>query len=132
MARPKKDATSTLAGGDPANSIRVVREALGLSLMEVAERVPTTHQTLQQWELKGNLQVRQLPAVARALGVTPAELVPGIVHLTQDERRLLLGYRAAGERERRTILRVLTDLTEPPPEEFEQRAPRTAGKKPRR
>jgi len=100
--------------------------------MQAAELVGTTHQSFQQWELKANLQVNKLPAVARALGVTPAELVPGPIELTADERRLLTAYRAAGEREKRTIFRAAIDLTEPAGDSYKQKPAAAPTKKSRR
>ncbi len=113
---------------DPANFIRDARKALGLSLMDAAARVGVSHQTWQQWEKKGNLQVSQLPQVAAALGVAPADLVPGKSELTAEERRVLMGFRLAGAREKQTILRVIADLSEPLPEAFEVRRPSSPGK----
>ncbi len=123
LTKGKPDAHAAI---DPANFIREARKSKGLSLMEAAALVGVSHQAWQQWEKKGNLQVSQLPQVAAALGLSPAELVPGRQDLTFDERAVLMGFRAASERDRRTILRLIGDLTEPPPAPIEVRRPTPA------
>lgn len=116
---------------DPANYIRDARKAKGLTLMAAAALVDVSHQTWQQWEKKGNLQVNQLPLVAEALGSSPAELVPGKSDLTPEERRVLMGFRAASERDRRAILRLIAELTEPTDDPLDVRRPSPASRRTR-
>ena len=57
--------------------IRVLREAMGLTLAELGARAepPAPHQTVVQWERGGIKTIRTLNRVAKALGVKPEALL---------------------------------------------------------
>jgi transcriptional regulator with XRE-family HTH domain len=57
--------------------IRVLREAMGLTLAELGARAipPVPHQTVAQWERGGVKTLRTLNRVAQALGVKPEALL---------------------------------------------------------
>ena len=60
--------------------IKDLREKLGLSMEQLAERVPVSWQTVQQWENGKTAPKRaRLEAVAKALNTTPEYLAVGPV-----------------------------------------------------
>ena len=97
---------------DANNHIRAVRTAKGMTLEDVADAMNTTPQTVQRWELEGNLTVKKLVAVAAFLGVAPAELLPGIPRLTAQEEALLALFRRTDARDRDTLGTLARTLAE--------------------
>ncbi len=67
--------------------IKSLREALGLSMEQLAERVSVSWQTVQQWENGKTAPKRaRLEAVAKALGTTAEYLAVGQSAAPRDAR----------------------------------------------
>ena len=62
------------------NPLRAIRQSRGLSLVQVAAAAGTSVKTIQKIEQGrfATLYVRTLVRVALAVGVAPAELIPGL------------------------------------------------------
>ena len=59
------------------NNVRKFREARGMTQEELGEKVFVTQSAVARWENEHNLPCRKYwPAIAKALGVTVAELFP--------------------------------------------------------
>lgn len=97
---------------DANNHIRAVRNAKGLTLEDVAAGMKTTPQTVQRWEMEGNLTVKKLAELAALLGVAPAELVPGIRQLSDREQLLLDLFDRMGSSDQNTLGALARTLAE--------------------
>src|SRR5262245_250686 len=90
------DAERLLAG--LGRKARELRGARGLSLRELGERSGLSQRFLVQVESgRGNISVRSLAALARALGTTPAALLSGEGGEAELPVIALLGLRGAGK-----------------------------------
>ena len=73
--------TTVLVGsgpmGIPQNLTRL-RDAAGLSQLELAQKAKVSQQLISQIERGVNLTTRKLPSIARALGVTITDLDPSL------------------------------------------------------
>lgn len=97
---------------DANNNIRAIRKAKGLTLEDLATALKTTPQTVQRWELEGNLTVKKLHEVAAALGVAPAELLPGLPQLTERQQTLVELFERMTAAEQETVGRMVRSLAE--------------------
>lgn len=92
----EKDAINKLIG----NKIEMARNARGLTLKELAEKVGISESTAQRYEAGriGNISISNLLKFAKALNVKPAHLLgwdcsSEFEPLAFDERKLLCDYR---------------------------------------
>lgn len=97
---------------DANNHIRAIRKAKGLTLEHVAARMKTTPQTVQRWEMRGDLSVKKLNELAAVLDVAPAELLPGKPQLTERQQTLLELFARMTPAEQDTIGRLARSLAE--------------------
>jgi transcriptional regulator with XRE-family HTH domain len=95
---------ATAAGFDPER-LRQLRRAAGLTQRELAERAGTDHTTIAKYESRDRIPyVERLAGLARALGVTPAQLTQtGAGTLT--ELRVVAGLTQASVAERAGLVR---------------------------
>jgi XRE family aerobic/anaerobic benzoate catabolism transcriptional regulator len=109
---------------DLGRRARRLRAARGLTLRELAERSSLSARFLVQVEGgRGNISVRNLAALAAALGATPAALLSGELE-AEPPRVALLGLRGAGKS---TIGRALARRLRVPFVELDRRVERAAG-----
>jgi transcriptional regulator with XRE-family HTH domain len=62
----------------PGEKLKFLRKAMGLSTLDLANRIkprPVTRQLVEQWERNGLKTFRTLQRVAEALGVRPEVLL---------------------------------------------------------
>lgn len=94
----------------PANRIRELREAVGMTQVELARLANMTPPALQKVEVGSRkLDQQWLRRLAPHLGVTPAELLPDEDNgwrLSAEEQAFIARFRAARQRDRDTFLRV--------------------------
>lgn len=92
------------------NRIRELREAIGLSQAELARRINVTPPALQKVEIgTRKLDQQWMRRVSRALGCTPADLLPSQDNpwaLSADEKELIHRMRCAGDQDRQKLARV--------------------------
>lgn len=92
------------------NRIRELREVIGLSQAELARRAHVEPSTINKLELgRRGLDQDWMRRLAPILGVTPAELLPiedNPMLLDDQERDLVVRYRAAEDRDRAQFNRV--------------------------
>jgi transcriptional regulator with XRE-family HTH domain len=70
-------------------NLKGLRELKGLSQTELARLTGTQQAQIHRWETgERNVTAKFLPAVARVLGVDPAELRPDLASATRGENRL--------------------------------------------
>lgn len=107
------------------NRIREHRLAAGLSIEELSELVGMSPGAVQRKETGlRSVTVDELEKFAAALNIAPADLVPGGVGLTEEERALIAALRDMPERDRRAVHNLAEGLTE-----FSQRPDPSPGKK---
>jgi len=95
------------------NRIREHRLAAGMSIDELAELVGMSPGAVQRKETGlRNVTVDELEKFAAALNVTQADLVPGGVGLSEEERKLLDALRNMPERDRRAVHNLAEGLAE--------------------
>lgn len=95
------------------NRIREHRLAAGLSIEELSELVGMSPGAVQRKETGlRSVTVDELETFAAALNVGPADLVPGGVGLSDDERALIKSLRDMPERDRRAVHNLAEGLTE--------------------
>jgi len=94
------------------NRVRAVREALGLSLDQVAQSAGITHQRLQRYETGDRvLKVPELERIAKAMNVPPAQLLNSVDPVEDEQERALLGvFRRLSPQDRDRALRMATAL----------------------
>lgn len=110
---------------DASTRLRAIRKEKRLTLEEVAERVGTTRQTVQRWEVDGrNITVKRLHDLAAAFDVPVRMLLPGADGLSNEEREMVEWMRAATPSERRTVSSLRMSLAEARREAFETRKER--------
>jgi transcriptional regulator with XRE-family HTH domain len=108
--------------GAPPNRIRELREARGISQVELARRANVTPSALNKVEMgKRGLDQQWMDRLAAALEVAPADLLPD--HQNPDrlqgpEHALISMFRAADETQKRQILALARALLSP--EELER------------
>lgn len=92
------------------NRIRELREAKGLSQVQLAEMANVTPSALNKVEMgKRGLDQQWMRRLAPLLDCEPADLLPdedNPLRLSDDERAFLERYRAASERDRETFGKV--------------------------
>lgn len=117
------DADRLLAG--LGRTVRDLRTARGLTLRDLAERGDLSVRFLAQVEAgQGNISVRKLASLARALGTTPAEMLSGPGGEADLPVIALLGLRGAGKT---TIGRRLARRLRVPFVELDRRIEEAAG-----
>jgi transcriptional regulator with XRE-family HTH domain len=95
------------------NRIREHRLAAGFSIEELSELVGMSPGAVQRKETGlRNVTVDELETFAAALTVSPADLVPGGVGLSAEERALIAALRDMPERDRRAVHNLAEGLTE--------------------
>lgn len=95
------------------NRIREHRLAAGLSIEELSELVGMSPGAVQRKETGlRSVTVDELETFAAALKVTPADLVPGGVGLSEEEHALLQALRAMPDRDRRAVHNLAEGLSE--------------------
>ncbi|MCJ8158834.1 helix-turn-helix domain-containing protein [Sphingomonas sp. LaA6.9] len=99
---------------DTPNRIRELREAIGMSQAELARLANVTPSALNKVELGSRgLDQDWMRRLAPHLGVAPADLLPRTDNpdvLTEEERRLIEGFRRADQRGQRDFQRVAESL----------------------
>lgn len=103
------------------NRIRAVREALNLSLEDVAEAATRlsgpkiAHQTLAKYEIGTiELRVRDLERIAQAMGVPAPALLNSVDPVRDEEERAALSvFRRLLPPDRERALRMMTSLLQP-------------------
>ncbi|MGF7151304.1 transcriptional regulator with XRE-family HTH domain [Sphingomonas zeicaulis] len=92
------------------NRIKEIREALGMTQVELARRANVTPSALNKVELgTRGLDQDWMRRLAPLLGVAPAELLPDRDNphrLTTEEREIVERYRAAQREEQQTFRKV--------------------------
>jgi XRE family aerobic/anaerobic benzoate catabolism transcriptional regulator len=117
------DADRLLAG--LGHRVRELRGSKGLTLSELARRSDLSARFLVQVEAgEGNISIRKLAGLARALGTTPAALLTGPGGEADTPTIALLGLRGAGKT---TIGRKLARRLRLPFVELDQRIEQAAG-----
>jgi transcriptional regulator with XRE-family HTH domain len=94
----------------PPNRIRELREAIGMTQVELARRINVTPPALQKVEAGARgLDQQWMRRIAPHLGVTPADLLPlddNPYALQPDERDLIDSYRSAESDDQEKLRRV--------------------------
>lgn len=94
------------------NRVRATREALGLSLEQVAHGAGITHQRLQRYETGDRaLKVTELERIAQAMNVPAAQLLNSVDPFEDEQERALLEvFRRLSPPDRDRALRMATSL----------------------
>jgi transcriptional regulator with XRE-family HTH domain len=94
------------------NRLRATREALGLSLEQVAQSAGVSHQRLARYETGDRvLKVPELERIAQAMNVPPAQLLNSVDPVDDEQERALLGiFRRLSPPDRDRALRMATAL----------------------
>jgi transcriptional regulator with XRE-family HTH domain len=83
---------------DLALTIRTLREGLGLSPEELAQKVGVTRSAVSAWETNANgVSHRNLKRLADALGVTVSELLTGKISTPQKTAGTLVAIESDGD-----------------------------------
>ena len=93
--------------------LKEFREASGLKISQVAERVGVPYETYRKWE-KGdsNLNWEQLCMVADVIHCSLDDLTGRRETLTQDERVLLARWRTLDRQGKLTVMAVMNSFQE--------------------
>ena len=102
----------------PDNRLRALRKLAGLTQAELADATGVSQPAISQLE-NGvlSMDLQWMRAFARALGCTPADLLPDEDNpdrLASDERQLVERYRHADVAQRQTLERVVDALVPDP------------------
>jgi transcriptional regulator with XRE-family HTH domain len=112
----------------PLNRIRELREAKGMTQVELAKRANVTPSALNKVEMgKRGLDQQWMERIAGVLGCSPADLLPDSQNPDRPkgpEHVLLTLYRQADETQKRQILALVQALLTP--EELERLADQAA------
>lgn len=107
--------TMTKKLDNPPNRIREWRKARGLSQTELADAIGITYPIISGMETgRRDLTVQYMRAIARVLGITPADLLNGDdnpMGADAESQRLMAAYRSATPDHRRAIHSVAESLT---------------------
>ena len=105
---------------DTASKIKQLREARGMTLEELGQKVGVGKSTVRKWEtgIIANMRRDKIAKLSDALGVTPAYLMgweetttPEPFTLTSQEETLVRHYRIASEGTKESV-RKLLDIPE--------------------
>ena len=91
--------------------IKVRRKELGLTTTDLGRMIGVQNSAITKYE-KGRVELKasQIKAIADALQISPVLLLDDDeADLTDDERRLIVAYRAADDRAREEALKTLLD-----------------------
>ena len=91
--------------------IKVRRKELGLTTTDLGRMIGVQNSAITKYE-KGRVELKasQIKAIADALQISPVLLLDDDeADLTDDERRLIVAYRAADDRAREDALKTLLD-----------------------
>lgn len=100
------------------NIVRSTRESLGVSQKYVADKIGVAYQQMQKYEVGINrITVGRLYQIANALDVAVETLLPPTcpdskpgTMLKPDELHLIRCYRGLSERQRASVLNVISDM----------------------